>query len=347
MRPRSPGFRRARSSTSESGPLLSPSINVVRFGPEGYDERPSCCIDEAFPLDPAWPVTWIDVVGLDSATVRAIGDRLKVHPLVLEDILNTRARPKFEVFKEDYVYLSLKAIAFEEPDERLRVEHISILLGPHVVLSIQEAPGDILDPVRDRIRRDGRIRQHGADYLAYALVDVVVDDYYAVLERLDERAEFLEEQVLVQPTPETLREVHQLKRAMVDLRHVLWPLRELVLRVERVETPLIDPSVIIFYRDIYDHTVQMIETIESLRDVVAGMLDIYLSSVSYRLNEIIKVLTLFSTIFMPLTFIVGVYGMNFRYLPELEYRWSYPVLWALMIGISVTMLLYFRRRRWI
>ncbi len=221
------------------------------------------------------------------------------------------------------------------------------MLGPNVVVSIQEAPGDILDPVRDRIRRDGRIRQLGADYLAYALVDVVVDDYYAVLERLDERAEFLEEQVLAQPTPETLREVHELKRAMVDLRHALWPLRELVLRVERVETPLIDPSVIIFYRDIYDHTVQMIETIESLRDVVAGMLDIYLSSVSYRLNEIIKVLTLFSTIFMPLTFIVGVYGMNFRYLPELGYRWSYPVLWVIMIGIVVTMLLYFRRRRWI
>jgi magnesium transporter len=328
-------------------PPAQPLINVVRFGPDGYEERPSCCIDEVFPLDPAWPVTWIDVVGLDPATVRSIGDRLKVHPLVLEDILNTRARPKFEVFEEDYVYLSLKAIALEEPGESLRVEHISILLGPHVVFSIQEAPGDILDPVRDRIRRDGRIRQHGADYLAYALVDVVVDDYYAVLERLDERAEFLEEQVLAQPTPETLREVHQLKRAMVDLRHVLWPLRELVLRVERVETPLIDPSVIIFFRDIYDHTVQMIETVESLRDVVAGMLDIYLSSVSFRLNEIIKVLTLFSTIFMPLTFIVGVYGMNFRYLPELEYHWSYPALWALMIGISVTMLLYFRRRRWI
>ena len=151
----------------------------------------------------------------------------------------------------------------------------------------------------------------------------------------------------MQPTPETLREVHELKRNMVDFRHALWPLRELVLRVERESTPLIDPSVIIFYRDIYDHTVQMIETIESLRDVVAGMLDIYLSSVSYRLNEIIKVLTIFSTIFMPLTFLVGVYGMNFRYLPELGYQWAYPVLWVIMIGIVVVMLLYFRRRRWI
>lgn len=275
-----------------------------------------------------------------------IGDRLKIHPLILEDMLNTRARPKFEVF-EDYVYLSLKSIALEEPGERLRIEQVSIVLGRNVVVSIQEAPGDVLEPVRERIRKDGRIRQLGADYLAYALVDVVVDGYYGVLERLDERGEYLEEQVLVQPTPETLRDVHELKRGMVEFRHALWPLRELVLRVERESTPLIDSSVIIFYRDIYDHTVQMIETIESLRDVVAGMLDIYLSSVSYRLNEIIKVLTIFSTIFMPLTFIVGVYGMNFRYLPELDYHWSYPILWVAMIGIVAVMLLYFRRRRWI
>lgn len=327
-------------------PPAEPVINVIRFGPAGYDERPSCCIDEAFPLDPTWPVTWIDIVGLDPATVRAIGDRLNVHPLVLEDMLNTRARPKYEVF-EDHVYLSLKTIALEEPGERLRIEQVSIVLGRNVVVSIQEAPGDDLEPVRERIRRDARIRQLGADYLAYALVDVIVDGYYAVLEGLDERGEYLEEQVLVRPTPETLRDIHELKRGMVEFRHALWPLRELVLRVEREGTPLIDPSVIIFYRDIYDHTVQMIETVESLRDVVAGMFDIYLSSVSYRLNEIIKVLTLFSTIFMPLTFIVGVYGMNFRYLPELEYHWSYPALWVIMIGISVTMLLYFRRRRWI
>jgi magnesium transporter len=323
-----------------------PVINVIRFGPAGYDEHLSCCIDEALRTDPSWPVTWIDVVGLDPGTVRAIGDHLKVHPLVLEDMLNTRARPKFEVF-DDYVYLSLKTIALEEPAERLRVEQVSIVLGQNVVVSLQEAPGDVLEPVRERIRKDGRMRQLGSDYLAYALVDVVVDGYYAVLERLDERGEFLEEQVLVTPTPETLRDIHELKRAMVEFRHALWPLRELVLRVERESTPLIDQSVIIFYRDIYDHTVQMIETVESLRDVVAGMFDIYLSSVSYRLNEIIKVLTIFSTIFMPLTFIVGVYGMNFRYLPELDYRWSYPILWVAMIGIVATMLLYFRRRRWI
>lgn len=327
-------------------PPSEPVITVTRFSPAGYDEQPSCCIDEAFPIDLAWPVTWIDVVGLDPETIRAIGDRLGVHPLILEDMLNTRARPKLDVFA-DYVYLSLKTIALEEPGVELRVEQVSIVLGRNVVVSVQEAPGDVLEPVRERIRRDGRIRQFGADYLAYALVDVVVDGYYAVLERLDERGEFLEEEVLVRPEPDTLREIHELKRAMVEFRHALWPLRELVLRVEREGTPLIDASVIIFFRDIYDHTVQMIETVESLRDVVAGMLDIYLSSVSYRLNEIIKVLTIFSTIFMPLTFLVGVYGMNFRFLPELEYRWAYPLLWAVMVGIVVTMLLYFRRRRWI
>jgi magnesium transporter len=327
-------------------PPAEPVITLIRFGPEGYDERPSCCIDDAFPLDPAWPVTWIDVVGLDPRTVRSIGDRLGVHPLVLEDMLNTRARPKLDVF-EDHVYLSLKTIGLEEPEARLRTEQVSIVFGRNVVVSVQESPGDVLEPVRDRIRRDGRIRELGADYLAYALVDVVVDGYFAVLERLDERGEYLEEQVLMVPTPETLRDVHELKRGMVEFRHALWPLRELVLRFERESTPLIDPSVVVFYRDVYDHTVQMIETVESLRDVVAGMLDIYLSSVSYRLNEIIKVLTIFSTIFMPLTFIVGVYGMNFRYLPELGYTWAYPALWVVMIGIVVTMLLYFRRRRWI
>lgn len=327
-------------------PPIEPVITVIRFGPGGYEEHPSCCIDEALRTDPSWPVTWIDVVGLDPGTVHAIGEGLRVHPLVLEDMLNTRARPKFEVF-EDYVYLSFKTIAADEPDGRLRVEQVSIVLGQNVVVSIQEAPGDVLEPVRERIRKDGRIRQLGADYLAYALVDVVVDGYYGVLERLDERAEYLEEQVLALPTPETLRDVHELKRNMVEFRHALWPLRELVLRVEREETPLIDRSVIIFFRDIYDHTVQMIETLESLRDVVAGMLDIYLSSVSYRLNEIIKVLTIFSTIFMPLTFLVGVYGMNFRYQPELQYHWGYPLLWVVMIGIVVTMLVYFRRRRWI
>lgn len=327
-------------------PPIEPVITVIRFGPGGYEEHPSCCIDEALRTDPSWPVTWIDVVGLDPGTVHAIGEGLRVHPLVLEDMLNTRARPKFEVF-EDYAYLSFKTIAADEPDGRLRVEQVSIVLGQNVVVSIQEAPGDVLEPVRERIRKDGRIRQLGADYLAYALVDVVVDGYYGVLERLDERAEYLEEQVLALPTPETLRDVHELKRNMVEFRHALWPLRELVLRVEREETPLIDRSVIIFFRDIYDHTVQMIETLESLRDVVAGMLDIYLSSVSYRLNEIIKVLTIFSTIFMPLTFLVGVYGMNFRYQPELQYHWGYPILWVVMIGIVVTMLVYFRRRRWI
>jgi len=323
-----------------------PSITLIRYGPGGVDERRACPLADAFPLDPAWPVTWIDVVGLDAETVRAIGEQLGVHPLILEDMLNTRARPKFEVFP-DFAYLSLKAIGLEGAGPALRIEHVSILLGENAVVSIQEAPGDLLEPVRERIRKDGRIRNLGADYLAYALADVVVDGYYGVLERFDERAEFLEEEVFASPTPETLREIHELKRAMVDLRHVVWPLRELVLRVERESTPLIGTPVLVYYRDVYDHTVQMIETLESLRDQVAGMLDIYLSSVSFRLNEIIKVLTLFSTIFMPLTFIVGVYGMNFRYLPELQYRHAYPLLWVLMVGIAVSMLLYFRRRRWI
>jgi magnesium transporter len=322
-------------------------ITITAFSSEGTALRTVHDIDDALPLDPSWTVTWIDVVGLSSIpTVQEIGDRFAVHPLVLEDILNTRARPKFEVF-DDYVYFSLKALLVEKGSEEVVVEPIRVLLGKGFVITLREVEEDLFRPVRARIEVDGRIRQFGADYLAYALVDVIVDGYFAVLERLDERIEDLEEQVLARPTPETLREVHRLRRAMLDLRHVLWPVREVVAKVERIQTPLIDSSVVFFYRDIYDHTVQMIETIESLRDVVAGMLDIYLSSVSYRLNQVIKVLTIFSTIFMPLTFLVGVYGMNFDVMPELHLPWAYPLLWVIMIGIAVSMIAWFRNKRWI
>ncbi len=322
-------------------------ITVTGFSPDRFSEQSFHEIGPALSFDPSLAISWLDVIGVSSIeTVRAIGTRFAIHPLILEDILNTRARPKLEVF-DDYVYFSLKAIAIDEKTDDVTIEHVSIILGRNYVCTLQEGPDDLFSPIRERIRRDGRIRNLGPDYLAYALVDVIVDDYFEVLERLDERAEFLEEQVLERPSPATLKEIHTLKRAMVDLRHVLWPLRELVLRIERTETALIGPQVLIFFRDVYDHTIQMIETIESLRDVVAGMLDIYLSSVSFRLNQVMKVLTVFSTVFMPLTFLVGVYGMNFEYMPELRWVWSYPLLWVVMVAIAVAMLAWFRKKQWI
>jgi len=320
---------------------------ITAYGPGGYTERQLSDIGQAFPLDPSWPVTWIDVIGFSSVeTVQEIGARFGVHPLILEDILNTRGRPKLEVFN-DHLYIAIKAISVEDGDADLRVEQVSLILGRDYVCTLQEGPDDLFGPVRDRIRRDGRIRHFGPDYLAYALVDVIVDGYFSVLERLDQRVEVLEEQVLEQPTPPTLKEIHSLKRAMVDLRHILWPVRELVLSLERADSSLLGKNVAIFFRDIYEHTVQMIETIESLRDVVAGMLDIYLSSVSFRLNQVMKLLTIFSTIFMPLTFLVGVYGMNFEYMPELGLPWAYPLLWLVMVAIAAGMLVWFRGKRWI
>ncbi len=322
-------------------------LTVTCFSPDRFIERTPSAIEEVFPVDPAWSVTWIDVVGLSSVeTVREIGVQFGVHPLIQEDILNSRGRPKVEAF-DDLLYISLKAVSFEDTVDELRTEQVSLILAKGSVCTFQEGPDDLFGPVRDRIRRDGRIRNLGPDYLAYALVDVIVDGYFSVLERLDQQVEVLEEQVLERPTPATLREIHTLKRAMLDLRHVLWPVRELVLQLERSDSPLLGAPVAIFFRDIYDHTVQMIETIESLRDVVAGMLDIYLSSVSFRLNQVMKLLTIFSTIFMPLTFLVGVYGMNFQYMPELRLPWAYPLLWVVMGAIAGMMLAWFRKRRWI
>lgn len=322
-------------------------ITLTGFSPGGHSEKVLSRIQEAFPVDPSWSVTWIDVVGLSSVeTVREIGVQFGVHPLIQEDILNTRGRPKLEVF-DDYLFISLKGIALDESEYTVRSAQVSLILGRGYVCTLQEGPDDLFGPVRDRIRRDGRIRHLGSDYFVYALVDVIVDGYFSVLERLDQRAEFLEEEVLERPTPATLREIHALRRAMLDFRHVLWPVRELVLQLERADSPLLGAPVSIFFRDIYDHTVQMIETIESLRDVVAGMLDIYLSSVSFRLNQVMKLLTVFSTIFMPLTFLVGVYGMNFQYMPELRLPLAYPLLWVVMIAIAGMMLAWFRRRRWI
>jgi len=322
-------------------------ITVTGFSRDRFVEQSFDRIEPALTFDPALTISWIDVIGVSSVeTVQAIGARFAIHPLILEDILNTRARPKLEVF-DDYLYFSLKAITIDEKTGTVESQHVGIILGSNYVCTFQEGPEDLFVPIRERIKRDGRIRNLGADYLAYALVDVIVDDYFEVLEWIDEQVEFLEEQVLDRPTPATLKEIHALKRSMVDLRHVLWPLRELVLLMERTETSLVCPQVLVFFRDVYDHTIQMIETIESLRDVVAGMLDIYLSSVSFRLNQVMKVLTVFSTVFMPLTFLVGVYGMNFEFMPELHWAWSYPILWVVMILIAVTMLAWFRRKRWI
>jgi magnesium transporter len=266
---------------------------------------------------------------------------------MLEDILNTDQRPKMEDFGS-YIYIVLKMFYPAEPGTEFNTEQVSLILGPNYLISFQESEEDVFEAIRERIRNGkGRLRKLGADYLAHAVLDTIVDHYFVVLEKLGEREEDLEEVLTKNPTTRTLQAIHQLKREMIFLRKSVWPLREVISGLERAESPLIQASTGIYLRDIYDHTIQVIDNVETFRDMLSGMIDIYLSSISNRMNEIMKVLTIIATIFIPLTFIVGLYGMNFKYMPELEWPWGYPAVLLLMAAVSGFMLLYFKRKKWL
>jgi magnesium transporter len=248
----------------------------------------------------------------------------------------------------DYLYVVVKMLHDKGKTGQVEAEQVSLIIGPNFVFSFQEGEGDVFEPIRERIRNGkGRLRKMGADYLAYSLLDAIVDYYFVILEKLGERVEFLEEELVTNPKTQTLQEIHHLKREMIFLRKAVWPLREVIGALERGESPLIQKGTSLYLRDVYDHTIQAIDTVETFRDMVSGMLDIYLSSVSNRLNAVMKVLTIIATVFMPLTFLAGVYGMNFKYMPELEWRWGYPLVWAVMIGIGGVMLIYFKRKKWL
>jgi magnesium transporter len=322
-------------------------ITIIDYDEVQFREKDVETIEECFPLKDKPTVTWINVDGLHQVEIlEQIGGCLGVHPLVLEDILNTGQRPKVEDFGE-YVFVVLKMLS-SDGNNRITSEQISIVLGPDFVVSFQEREGDVFNPIRERIRSGrGRIRRMGADYLAYALLDSVVDNYFIFLEKLGDKIEFLEEELVTNPTTETLQTIHDLKTEMVFLRKSVWPLREIISGLERGESALIQESTGIYLRDVYDHTIQVIDTVETFRDMVSGMLDIYLSSVSNRMNEVMKVLTIIATIFIPLTLIAGIYGMNFQYMPELGWRWGYPLVWLIMLVIGALMLVYFRRKRWL
>jgi len=299
------------------------TITILDYDERHLQEQEIKTVDECLPFKDKPTVTWIDVDGIHEVEIlEKLGDSFGLHPLVVEDILNTDQRPKMEDFG-DYIFIVLKMLYYNDKNDEIGTEQISLILGPNFVISFQEREGDVFDPIRERIRSEkGRIRKMGADYLAYALVDSIVDNYFIILEKLGEKIEFLEDELVTNPTPETLQAI-------------------------RGESPLIQESTGIYLRDVYDHTIQVIDAVETFRDMLSGMLDIYLSSVSNRMNEVMKVLTIIATIFIPLTLIAGIYGMNFRYMPELEWPWAYPMLWLIMLGIGVLMLIYFRRKRWL
>jgi magnesium transporter len=323
-------------------------ITVMDFDGEGFHEKVVENVEECFAYRERPTTTWINVDGIhDVRVIEKLGACYGIHPIVLEDIVNSVQRPKMLDFG-DYLFISLKMLYFEGSRDEVKVEQVSLILGLNFVISFQEDIGDVFDPVRDRIRKGtGKIRRSGADYLAYSLIDAVVDGYFVVFEWLGERIEEIQERIVVDPTAKNLETIYHLKSEMVELRKAVWPLREVIANLERVESPLVRKDTLIFLRNVYGHTIEIIETIESFRDLMAGMIDIYLSSLSMKLNEVMKVLTIIATIFIPLTFVVGIYGMNFRHMPELDWRFGYPMVMLVVLTAGVSMLVYFRKKKWL
>jgi magnesium transporter len=331
----------------ESGQPLR--LTLFEYGPEmAVVERRVESVSACLPFNPQIPVTWLNVDGSHQvAVLEEIGNRLDIHPLIMEDILDTSQRPKMEDFGR-YLFIELNMLLWDEDQSEVQAEQVSLILGEKYVITFQELEKDVFDPVRKRIREGvGRMTRSGADYLAYALVDAIVDHYFIVLENLGEQIEFLEDELVTDPDPGTLQAIHELKRELIFLRKSVWPLREVIGVLERGESPLFQKSSLVYLRDVYDHTIQIIDTVETFRDMVSGMLDIYLSSISNRMNEVMKVLTVIATVFIPLSFIVGVYGMNFKYMPELEWKCGYFGVWGVIILVVLGMLAYFRRKRWL
>lgn len=323
------------------------SIHVFDYGPDGCVEKEVKSIEEVFSLRDTNTISWINIDSPTIPTIESIQEHFGIHPLVLEDIVNLGQRPKLEDYG-DYMFVVARMIYFEKEEGDIHSEQISLILGKNYVISFQETHGDVFDPIRKRLREGkGLLRKSGSDYLAYAILDILVDNYFLILEKFGEDLDVFEEELMNKIDPNMPREIHQIKRQFIFLRKNIWPLREVISGMERNEGQLIHHNSKIFLRDVYDHTIQVIDTIEALRDAVSGLHDIYLSSVSNKMNEIMKVLTIFAAIFIPLTFVAGIYGMNFEYMPELAFKGGYFIALGVMFSLGVGMLLYFKKRDWI
>ena len=322
-------------------------ITVIDYDKEHLEERQIKKIDDCLPFKEKSTATWINLDGLHDVNIlEKFGKSFGLHHLLLEDILNTDQRPKVENYN-DYLYIVVRMLEYNKEESKLSSEQVSMVLGPNYVISFQEKEGDVFDSIRDRIRSDkGRIRKMGSDYLLYSLLDNIIDSYFIILENIGEKIELMEDELISSPSENTLQNIYNLKRNILSFRKSVWPLRELINNLEREES-LIGENITFYLRDLYDHVVHVIDTIETLREMLTGMLDIYLSSISNRMNAVMKVLTIIATIFIPLTFIAGVYGMNFKYMPELEWHWGYPVALLVMFAIFIIMMFYFWRKKWL
>lgn len=329
------------------------AVDLFAYGPDGFVEEKNVTPERVVACLSAWPITWVNVEGLaDAGTLKRLADIFRLHPLVREDIVNVHQRPKVEAY-DDQLFIVTRMMSIGTQAEEVENEQLSIVLGKNFVITFQDRPGDVLDPVRERIRTGTPLRRSGPDHLAYALVDAVVDHYFPVLESYGERIEALEEEVTVRPDGVTLARIHQIKRDLLLLRRAAWPQRDALAELSRDSQTLISTSTRIYLRDCYDHCVQVIDLLESFREMATGLLEIHVSMLSNRLNEVMKVLTIFSTIFIPLTFITSLYGMNFDpnasawNMPELRWAYGYPAALALMGAVAALTFGYIYRKGWI
>jgi magnesium transporter len=323
-------------------------FRVIVYGEQHFEERLFESVEPALAFCDASRATWLNVDGVhDAEVVDRIGRFFHIHALTQEDILHTVQRPKKEDF-DQYLYIVLQMLRYQSESGGIESEQISMIVTPRTLISFEESPGDAFAPVIERLRKaSSRLRGQGVDYLAYALLDLVVDNYFDILEKIGADIDALEDEIMESPNSGVHHRIHDLKRQVMSLRKMIWPLREVIGGLSRQDSPLITPTTAIFLRDVYDHTIQVIDSVEAYRDLLAGLLDLYLSNVSFRMNEVMKVLTLIATIFIPITFVVGLYGMNFKYFPELEWRWGYAFVWAVMIAMVAGLVGYFKKKKWL
>jgi magnesium transporter len=329
-------------------PKIPTRVKIIDYNRERYSINEEIRPEQDFKEIEKNNVRWIEVTGLSEVEkIAEIGKQFNLHPLVLEDILNPNQRPKFEDYG-NFIFIILQKLLWNETHEIFESEQISLILGENYVISFSELESDTFNPILERIRRArGRIRAMKADYLAYALIDVIIDNYFVILELIGESVDELEEIVVRNPEPEVMQSIYRLKRNSIDLRKSIWPLREVINKFQREHSNLISDELQVYLKDIFDHIYRISDQLENYRDIIFGMLDMYLSSVSNKMNDIMKVLTIISTVFIPLSFLAGFYGMNFLYMPEFSNPAAYPVLIVIMIIIAATMLVFFKKKKWI
>ena len=322
-------------------------LSLINFTESAYEEKKNTTVQECVSLQELPPVSWVNVNGIHNIQIiEQLGAHIGLHPLVMEDLVHLDQRPKLEEY-DGYLFIVFKMLHYDAT-EGVRVEQVSLVASETYVISFQEYAGDVLEPIRNRIRTSkGRIRKMGADYLAYALMDTIVDHYFVVIEKIGDKIEGIEADILEEVNKGTMLQISQLKKDIILLRRSIWPLREVVAELQRLESPLFKKKTAAYLRDLYDHIIQVIEMLETMGDLLASLTDLYVSEQGLRMNEVMKFLTIIGTIFIPLTFISGIYGMNFAYMPELQSKYGYPIAMFIMALIGGGFLVYFKRRGWL